>query len=77
MPRPLVTYSNPMINYSYVEINGQKYRTVTPKTHWDYKYLEKRMKSVRQKIKAYKNGSVGNHYKNYELLLEHLEGLLK
>ena len=57
----------------YIIIEGKKYRTIKPTTYQDYKYLRQRIKSVKEKIRAYKNGTTGQSYKNYEILLEHLE----
>lgn len=59
--------------YTYFVIDGYKYRSIIPTTFEDYKYLRKRIKSVKEKIRAYKNGTTGTSYKNYEKLLEHLE----
>lgn len=64
-----------LVNYTYVTINGERYLSVEPQTHWDWKYLQKRIKGVREKVRAYEKGTTGEKYKNYRLLLEHLEGL--
>lgn len=56
----------------YIIIEGKKYRTITPKKYEDYKYLRKRIKEVKEKIRAYENGTTGESYKNYPKLLEHL-----
>lgn len=66
-----------MINYTTITIDGQKYQTVELKTHWDWKYLEKRIKSVREKVRAYEKGSTGNKYKNYRQLLDYLENQMR
>jgi len=60
---------------TYFIIDGKKYQSIIPTKYEDYKYLRKRIKSVKEKIRAYKNGTTGESYKNYEKLLEHLESI--
>ncbi len=64
------------IHANYIEINGRKYKTVKCNSYEDYKYLVYRIRTVKQKIKAYENGTTGESYKNYTILLEYLESLL-
>ena len=62
-----------LIHKTFVEINGTKYKSVELKSYDDYKYLKYRIRTVKQKIKAYESGTTGNTYKNYPILLEYLE----
>jgi len=64
-----------IIHNKYVLINGRKYSTVETNSYQGYKNLQKRIKSVKEKIRAYQNGTTGESYKNYPILLEYLESL--
>ena len=48
----------------YIIIEGRKYRTIKSESYHDYKDLRQRIKSVKEKIRAYKNGTTGESYKN-------------
>lgn len=61
---------------NFIMINGRKYRTVDSNSFQGYKNLKQRIKTIKQKIKAYEKGTVGEHYKNYPILLAYLETLL-
>jgi|Laugrespbdmm15dd_1035085.scaffolds.fasta_scaffold119922_2 uncharacterized protein YigE (DUF2233 family) len=60
----------------YIDINGHKYKAVEVNSYEDYKYLIYRIRTVKQKIKTFENGTTGDVYRNYPALLEYLEKLL-
>jgi hypothetical protein len=61
----------------YIIINGSKYKSIKVERFDDIKLLKKRIKTVKEKIRTFENGTTGDTYKNYPMLLEHLERNLK
>ena len=63
----------------YIKINGYHYRYHNPTDYQSYKEYLKVIKRVKEKIRARANGAYAgrNDYKDYPLLLEFLEGIVK
>jgi ribosomal protein S18 len=60
----------------YILINGCRYKSIKVVNFEDIKLLKNRIKNIKCKIRTYENGTTIN-YKNYPILLEHLENNLK